>query len=477
MKYKIYNQDVMEWAEQYKKGKFHALITDTPYNLDSITKRFGKKGSAPAKHGTDGVFQRSSKGFMNQAWDTDIAFQSDTWSALGEHLYPGAFGMAFSGSRTWHRMAVAIEDAGFIIHPTIFLWAQGQGFPKATNIHKQIDRKSGVEPTKGNLRTDGRGADPIKMALRGQGDTGIGHADGSHQQYYEELPTSDLAKAWEGHRYGLQALKPAVEPIIVFQKPYEGKPLDNIVETGAGAINIEGGRIPTQDEYQINRFDDGMKPFGNGAGHKFTSEKVGRPLRIPHNNSSNGIYSNGLNGSEAAGTTQQGRWPANFILDQSSAESLDRQTGILTSGIPSGKKSADNNIYGKYKNEDIPVTGIGDSGGASRFFYNVQEQIDEADPIYYCGKVSPKERNAGIDDERCNHPTMKPIALAKYLATLLLPPDAYAPRRILVPFSGVGSELIGCALAGWEQICGIEFDTENGYVDIAHKRMEYWSNK
>lgn len=431
MKYKIYNQDVIEWAREYNKGKFHALISDTPYHLQSIVKRFGKKGSAPAKHGTDGVFSRSSKGFMGQTWDGgDIAFQPDTWSALGEHLYPGAFGMCFSASRNWHRLAVAIEDAGFIIHPTIFGWLNGQGFPKATSIHKQLNKKE-----------------------------------------------SEDAEMWEGHRYGLQALKPAMEPIIVFQKPYEGKPLDNIVETGAGAINIEGGRIPTQDEYQINRFDDGMKPFGNGAGHKFTSEKVGRPLGIPHNNSSNGIYSNGLNGSEAAGTTQQGRWPANFILDQSSAESLDRQTGILTSGIPSGKKSADNNIYGKYKNEDIPVTDIGDSGGASRFFYNVQEQIDEADPIYYCGKVSPKERNAGIDDERCNHPTMKPIALAKYLATLLLPPDAYAPRRILVPFSGVGSEMIGAALAGWEQICGIEFDTENGYVDIAHKRMEYWSNK
>jgi site-specific DNA-methyltransferase (adenine-specific) len=140
VKYKIYNQDVIKWAREYQKGKFHALISDAPYHLTSITKRFGKNGSAPAKFGSDGAFQRASKGFMGTQWDGgDIAFRPDTWSALGEHLFPGAFGMVFSASRNWHRLAVAIEDAGFIIHPTIFLWNYSQGFPKATNIIKQLD--------------------------------------------------------------------------------------------------------------------------------------------------------------------------------------------------------------------------------------------------------------------------------------------------------------------------------------------------
>jgi hypothetical protein len=399
MKYKIYNQDVIEWSNQYQKGKFHALLCDPPYHLTSIVKRFGKKDSAPAKHGVDGAFSRSSKGFMGQQWDGgDIAFQPETWGVLGEHLYPGAFGMAFSASRNWHRLAVAIEDAGFIIHPTVFGWLNGQGFPKATTISKQLKKKG-----------------------------------------------SEDDEIWEGHRYGLQALKPAVEPIIVFQKPYEGRPLDNLVETGAGAINIDGGRIPVNNPVTINRFTNGAKPWGDAKGEEFDTE-----------------------------STMQGRWPANFILGESVASNLDSQVGTLTSGKPSGKINKGNGYHGGFSG--IDVTGFGDSGGASRFFYNVQEQIDEADPIYYCGKVSPTERNAGLDD-RCIHPTMKPIALAKYLATLLLPPDAYSPRRILVPFSGVGSELIGCMQAGWEQIVGIEFDTENGYVEIAHKRMEYWSNK
>jgi hypothetical protein len=474
-KWKIYNEDAVSWAKNYGKGRFHALLTDTPYNLESIIKRFGKNGSVKASYGKDGVFQRSSRGFMNAKWDTDIAFRPETWEAFGEVLYPGAFGMAFSASRNWHRMAVAIEDAGFILHPTIFLWAQGQGFPKATNISKQIDKQNGVEPIKGNLRKNGRGADPIKMALRSHGDTGIGHADGSHQHFYEELPNSDDAKAWEGHRYGLQALKPAVEPIIVFQKPYEGRPLDNIVETGAGALNIDASRIPTQDEYVINQFDDGMKPFGNGAGHKYTSSKTRKSLPGDGRNSVGaGMFGEGTE-VKTYPIPPSGRWPANLILD-GSAERLDAQTGTLQSGKPSGKKKADNNIYGKYKNEDIDVQGFGDTGGASRFFYNVSQQLDESDPMYYCGKVSPKERQAGLDEKNI-HPTLKPIDLCRYLATLLLPPEEYAPRRIFIPFSGVASEMIGAMQAGWEHIVGVEFDTENGYVDIAHKRMEYWSSK
>jgi hypothetical protein len=543
MKYKIYNQDVIEWAEQYQKGKFHALISDTPYHLTSIVKRFGKKNSSPAKHGTDGVFSRSSKGFMGQQWDGgDIAFRHETWEALGEHLYPGAFGMCFSASRNWHRLAVAIEDAGMIIHPTIFGWLNGQGFPKATNISKQIDkrpkasnrleefagvlkerRKSlGISLSKADeMITDGSTMYNFLEGRNLHGELVIYPPNKKHYsniaKYFElsgwddivennletvgtetgnfgyqknqnrwteqrdvQVTTTSDAEIWEGHRYGLQALKPAVEPIIVFQKPYEGKPLDNIVQTGAGALNIDGGRIAVDAPVTINRFTNGAKPWGDAKGEEFDTV-----------------------------LTSQGRWPANFILDNSSAELLDAQTGILTSGKPSGKKHADNNIYGKYKNEDIAVKGIGDSGGASRFFYNVSEQIDEADPIYYCGKVSPKERNAGLDEyeeierrtmgtgmvgvsgdrtsgkgtpiemgvtkTRNPHPTLKPIALARYLATLLLPPEEYAPRRILIPFSGVASEMIGAALAGWEQIVGIEFDTENGYVDLAHKRMEYWT--
>lgn len=387
----IYNKDVIEWAKNYDGEPFHALLCDAPYHLTSIVKRFGKKDSLPAWFGTDGVYARAGRGFMGQTWDGgDIAFRPETWELFGNTLHPGAFGMAFAASRNWHRMAVAIEDAGFVLHPTIFLWAYGQGFPKATRV-------------KGN-------------------------------------------EVFDGHRYGLQALKPAVEPIIVFQKPYDGKPVENIVRTGAGVLNIDASRIPVNGESVIiNRFTDGAKPWGNGAGHEYETE-----------------------------LTQQGRWPSNLLLTGRSSEILDAQTGVLQSGKPAGKKKAGNNVYGKYRNEDVDVTGIGDSGGASRFFRQVCDRLDESDPVYYCSKVSPKERNAGLEEKNL-HPTLKPIGLCKYLATLLLPPVEYAPRRLFVPFSGSGSEMIGGYLAGWEKVVGVEITKE--YIPVAEKRIEYWKEK
>jgi len=117
------------------------------------------------------------------------------------------------------------------------------------------------------------------------------------------------------------------------------------------------------------------------------------------------------------------------------------------------------------------------TGGAQRFFFNsnwnaeVQEGIFMTDSVNYCSKAGRKERDAGLD-ERCTHPTMKPIKLCKWLASLLLPPEQYAPRKLLVPFAGVGSEMIGGVLAGWDQIVGVEYEDE--YVWDAEQRLDYW---
>lgn len=389
MTYKIYNDDVVKWAKEYDGERFHALFCDPPYHLTSIVKRFGKKDSAPAEFGSDGVFSRSSSGFMGQVWDGgDVAFQSETWASILPVLYDGAFGMAFSASRNWHRLAVAIEDAGFIIHPTIFGWLNGQGFPKSTRVHKE-----------------GKGV-------------------------------------FDGHRYGLQALKPAVEPIIVFQKPYKGRARDNILTTGAGVLNIDDSRISTSDEYVINRFDDGAKPFGNGAGHKYST------IHVPQSNPKN---RQGVVGTDL-GITNSG---------------IDRFQEAQRAFV--GKA----NLPGRYPSNFLMSEDVG-LEQESKFFLNVSNNIDESDPIYYCAKVSMKERSAGLN-EKNPHPTLKPIDLCTYLAKLLLPPEEYKNRRILVPFSGVASEMIGCVKAGWEEVVGIEFDKENGYIDIANKRLEHWS--
>jgi site-specific DNA-methyltransferase (adenine-specific) len=434
-------------------GKFHSMLCDPPYEL----------------------------GFMGKHWDASgIAFNPDTWRKIGEHLHPGAFIMAFASSRGWHRLACAIEDAGFVIHPTIFGWAFGSGFPKATRIDTQVDKAAGAEPVWEGY-TDRHIS---KQKIQGSGHTfapSSAHVDPSNGKTMARKPATPLARAWAGHRYGLQALKPAVEPIIVAQWPYQGKPVDCITKTGAGALNVDGGRIGTE-QIVSNRWDDNAHPFGGGAGNTYT----------PH--------------------TAQGRWPANFLLlDDEAAAALDRQSGVTAQGHWTQKREiGGNGIYGGGGRTDLDEgRKIADAGGASRFYYRVQSQLDEADPIRYQAKASRRERDAGceglterskaiqygdglnsdtkirtdkqaengVDRGGCrnHHPTVKPIDLAKYLSTLLLPPAEYAPRRILVPFSGVGSEMIGAMLAGWDEVVGIEQDAE--YVEIARRRIEHWSKR
>lgn len=430
--YRVINMDVLDWAHFYTGPKFHGMLSDTPYNLDTIAVRFGKNGSSPAKHGTNGVYSRSSRGFMNQQWDNDIAFHPETWAALCSHLYPGAFGMAYASTRGWHRLACAIEDAGMIIHPTIFNWTFGSGFPKATRI-KDDDR-------------------------------------------------------FEGYRYGLQAMKPATEPIIVFQKPYKGKPLDNIRSTGAGAFNIDGGRIGT-----------------SGSESHASSTREGT------------VY-----GSFAAKQTvvrDQGRWPANFTLTHTPycqpgaciQECAVYQFGEMTGDRSAGGRvaSADSNSTGKHVYNGgygrVSWEPYDDDGSAARYYFQadwnseVQEQIESGFNLMYEPKVSQRERNLGLETftptkvndgrnspidnayqraetERLNiHPTVKPIALNKWLSTLLLPPGEFSPRRILNPFSGSGSEMIGAMLAGWEEVVGVELGAD--YSRIAQARLKYYAKQ
>lgn len=439
MTYRIYNESILDYAARYAGPRYHGLLCDTPYEL----------------------------GFMGRDWDkTGIAFNPATWAALNPLLHPGAFGMAFASSRGWHRMAVAIEDAGFIIHPTIFCWTFGSGFPKATRIDTQVDRAAGAERV-----VVGEQAHKRKFAvdeLAGQKPNGYNSPD--RLTFELTAPATELAQAWEGHRYGLQAMKPAIEPIIVFQKPYQGRPVDCITRTGAGALNIEAARIPTD----------------------------GRPnVETLGNRESLGIYSSGFQGSRADGDTDLGRWPANFVAvhtpwcddaacaDGCPVASLDAQSGILASG----EKKA-----GQPRTATIGATGLdgsavlndypGSEGGASRFFHTpdwnseVAEGLLSRDPVRYVAKASQAERESGLggdgDSRRNTHPTIKPIALNRWLASLLLPPAYYAPaRRLLVPFSGAGSEMIGALHAGWDHIDGVELESE--YATLAEQRLRYWS--
>jgi hypothetical protein len=426
----IINSEVLKWAKSYKGEKFHALLSDAPYEL----------------------------GFMNKKWDkSGIAFNPNTWKLLGKHLYPGAFGMVFGSSRGYHRLACAIEDAGMIIHPSLMLWAYSSGFPKATRIRTGEEIETD-ETTR--YRTD------IK-------NHGL-HAGKQEHRTVENVKKKEsygMQKIWEEHRYGLQAIKPSVEPIIVFQKPYEGRPVDNITKTGAGALNIGGTRIKTDE------------------------------LTPRKNNNTKTLMNKGFENGKTivVNPSPQGRWPANLILDEETAKLLDAKTGELKSGDNCIRTKPGEGYHGNIGKDGDEQVSYGDSGGASRFFFKVEEQIDEADPVFYCAKVSPSEREGGLrrfetkTRNRVNagglendpkwkpvrvkniHPTLKPIKLTEYLAKILLPPDHYAPRRLMIPFSGVGSEIIGADMAGWEEVIGIE--TDEYFCELAEARRVYWKQK
>jgi site-specific DNA-methyltransferase (adenine-specific) len=265
-----------------------SIVTDPPYHLTSITERFGKEGSAPAQHGTDGAFARASKGFMGKEWDGgDIAFRKETWELAYKLLKPGGHLLAFSGSRTYHRMAVAIEDAGFDIRDQI-MWLYGSGFPKSHNIGKAVDaiEKTGKSNPKA-LRETRMGDD---YEPTGQEDYVKGRMFSSDIENDDH--EHEVNNDWEG--WGT-ALKPAHEPIVMARKPISEKSIaDNVLKHGTGAINIDACRVEGDD---------------TGAERK----KVVRKSR-----SEDGVWTNENSGMKAEGTEfadadPRGRFPANVM--------------------------------------------------------------------------------------------------------------------------------------------------------------------
>ena len=265
--------DCVERMRDLPDNSVDSVVTDPPYHLTSIVKRFGKPGSAPAKHGTDGAFARASRGFMGQEWDGgDVAFNPDTWSEVLRVLKPGGHMVAFSGSRTYHRMACAIEDTGFEIRDQL-MWLYGSGFPKSQNVSLAIDKAAGAEREKIRTVTDRRGDGTVY---------GIGHSG----NLTSSDPITPEAKQWDG--WGT-ALKPAHEPIVLARKPLIGTVAANVAEYGTGAINIDGCRVG--DEKRHNQ------AAGNkSGGNSLNMSAVGMP-------------------QDAQGRNCIGRFPANVMHD------------------------------------------------------------------------------------------------------------------------------------------------------------------
>lgn len=234
--------------------RVHSVVTDPPYGLVSIQKRFGKEGSKPARtEKNDGSFARLSGGFMNKLWDASgIERDPEFWKLIYDILLPGGYVFAFSGSRTGHWQACAMEVAGFIMHP-MHGWCFGSGFPKAHAADKAIDKMLGVE---GHFNAAGN---PVKRMIPGADqhrNTSWIKDNGREYQPGTYVPGSDEAAEWEGWAYGTQAQKPALEPIYLGQKPFSEKTgAANLLKHGVGAVNIDGCR--SGDRHPANLLLDG----------------------------------------------------------------------------------------------------------------------------------------------------------------------------------------------------------------------------
>lgn len=367
--------------------------------------------------------------FMGKKWDYDVP-SVEFWKEVLRVLKPGGHVLSFGGTRTYHRMVVNIEDAGFEIRDQI-MWVYGSGFPKSLNIGKAIDK------IEGNERVE-----VPSTRHTGRIDNSPYHAKG----IIDTNPTNTKGQSeYEGWGTGL---KPANEPIVLARKPLSEKTIaQNVLYWGTGGINIDGCRIGYAE-------DDKTKNIVN-YNYNLKDKKSGTMFH----NYDDDTKSETSHKEKMMVFNNEGRFPANFIIDEEASILLDEQSGDSKSQGGKGEKSlgtlGKNGIYNKGWGKDENADGLGgygDTGGASRFFY--------------VPKVSKKERNLGVEELNKNiHPTVKPINLLTYLVRMVTPPNGI----VMDCYMGSGSVGISARLEGF-QFIGMEMDEE--YFNIAEARIK-----
>lgn len=428
--FKILIGNMLEQLDTLLPQSVDNIVTDPPYELN----------------------------FMGKGWDNaGVSFNAETWKKCFRVLKPGGYLLAFGGSRTYHRIACAIEDAGFEIRDTI-MWLYGSGFPKSMNIGVAIDKRNGVESPVIGVGKSGSGETHIRT-MKNELQTG-GYSFGG------EYAIRDAQNEWKG--WGT-CLKPAFEPIIVARKPITTSLLENIVDFGVGALNIDECRIPTDDNLGGGAYSNNNDYMQNeifGTYKKLNPEDYEQP---------------------------SGRFPSNVILTYD-----DTDYEEVCGGFPNSKGMSSQNLYtttSKYGGNSLNESstpringfqqGYNDSGSASRY--------------YYCAKASSKDRNEGLEyfedkvkvfngksdnsskdikdvEKRFttvmknNHPTVKPTELMQYLVRLVAPKGS----TILDPFMGSGSTGKAVMFENRERnanykFIGVELSPE--YAEIAKARI------
>lgn len=383
----IHHGDCIETMNAMPPESVDAIVTDPPYGL----------------------------GFMGKKWD-GLPPSLEWAEACYRVLKPGGHIAAFGGTRTWHRLAVAIEDAGFEMRDSL-AWLYGSGFPKSMDVSKAIE--STVATGKSNsrsLRKTEQDGDGEAYTLTGKNNGIMGETRTYERKTF--APATPEAAQWDG--WGT-ALKPAFEPIVLARKPLAEKTVArNVLAHGTGAINIDACRIGA---------DGGCSGAGPGP--------------------SGGIYGDGLNGARALPVAGLGRWPANVLLDQHAAAWVDEQSGVSVSKRSErGAGKGATATYGEWGTLDDTTRGHDDSGGASRFFYTAK---------------APKRERPNVDGVQ--HPTVKPLAIMRWLIRLVTPPGG----TVLDPFAGSGTTIEAALIEGFNPV-GIEMEAD--YLPLIQHRID-----
>lgn len=412
----LYHGKCEEVLSHISANSIDTIITDPPYGLN----------------------------FMGKKWDYDVP-SIKIWQECLRVLKPGGTALIFAGSRTQHRMACNVEDAGFILKDTL-LWIYGSGFPKATDISKQLDN--------GHKRKVVGYHNYTNQDIRGNAYDSERAKERPRLKAEITVPITPEAHLWNGWKS--HGLKPSYEPILVCMKPNEGSYAQNALTWGVAGLNIDGGRIvyPKNDRLLKGGTYGGNRKSGEGSSIFGTGGKAV-------------LY----------GDLPQGRYPANIILDEEAGRILDEQSGNLKSGDLNGSKRTQKTCYGKPSQE--PLYYKGNQGGASRFFFCAKASKSERNAG--CHTIEPNKRdharshgqagtdnpyNRGAQKITNSHPTVKPLKLMEYLCTLTETPTK---GTVLDPFAGSGSTLLACEKLGRKWI-GIEMEEE--YCEIAAKRIE-----
>jgi site-specific DNA-methyltransferase (adenine-specific) len=389
---RVVNRDCLAGMRELEENSVDAIVTDPPYGISMMGKDWDK--------GVPGI---------------------PYWQEALRVAKPGAHLLACGGTRTHHRLMIAIEDAGWEIRDCL-MWVHGGALPKSLDVGKAIDKAAGAE----------RKVVGVKKGMGKQNPDWNGTSKGRKEnsfkpEYLVTAPATEAAKQWDG--WGT-ALKPAYEPVILARKPLDGTVAGTVLKWGCGGINIDGCRIDSFAPGEFERLRKrGETPRQDFTGGRLHSGAEYTPKIIPSK------------------MKEAGRWPANLLLDEAAADLLDQQSGTLKSGAnPARSGSAKfKTCYGEFKGQESCTVHRGaNSGGVSRFFY--------------CSKASKNERCGSL------HPTVKPLDLMRYLCRLVTPPGGL----ILDPFLGSGTTAVAAVHEGFHYL---GFEINPTYCADAERRI------